>query len=130
MRIMDLVQAQRPPKEIAEIINCSERLVYKVKKVFKDMGSVERKKRMTGYHVKATKVLRAKLKEAINKDPSVSMRKLAKQFKVSDFLIRKVVKEMGLKSYVCRHYHLLSAATRKLRMAKGKKLDSRIKKAL
>jgi hypothetical protein len=54
-----------------------------------------------------------KVQEAINDDPGRSMRMLAEELEVSEWLIRKFVKEdIRYRSYSLRRGHFMTAATK------------------
>ncbi len=59
------------------------------------------------------------MQEAINDDPGRSMRQLAEELEVSEWLIRKIVKEdIRYRSYSLRRGEFMSAATKKTDMRK------------
>jgi hypothetical protein len=64
-----------------------------------------------------------KVQEAINKDPGWSMRKLAEELEVSEWLIRKIVKEDILdRSCSLRKGQFMTAATKKMHHKKASAL--------
>jgi hypothetical protein len=69
-----------------------------------------------------------KMQEAINKDPGRSMRKLVEELEVSEWLIRKIVKEDILdRSYSLRRSQFMTAATKKTHHKKASALLNRLR---
>jgi hypothetical protein len=69
-----------------------------------------------------------RVQEAINEDPGRSMRQLAEELEVSEWLIRKIVKEdIRYRSYSLRRGQLMSASTKKTRFEKAAALLNRLK---
>ena len=63
------------------------------------------------------------LKVNIDADPTVSMRRHAKNFKVSRRPIERVVHDdLGLKSYACTPWHLLAASLKEKQLEKCQKI--------
>ena len=69
-----------------------------------------------------------RVQEAINTDPGRSMRRMAEELEVSEWLVRKIVKEdIRYKSYSLRKGQFMSAATKQNRYKKASALLNRIK---
>jgi hypothetical protein len=69
-----------------------------------------------------------RVQELINEDPGRSMRKLAEDLEVSEYLIRKIVKEdIRYKSYSLRRGQFMTEATKKTRYEKATALVNRLK---
>ena len=70
----------------------------------------------------------AQVQELISDDPGRSMRKIATDLGVSDFLIRKIVKEdIRYRSYCLRRGQFMSEKTKRVRYEKAKALLNRLK---
>ncbi len=68
------------------------------------------------------------MQELVNEDPGRSMRKLAEDLKVSEFLIRKIVKEdIRSLSYSLHRGQFMMEATKKTRYEKATALLNRLK---
>jgi hypothetical protein len=69
-----------------------------------------------------------RVQEAINDNPGRSMRQLVEELEVSEWLIRKIVKEdIRCRSYSLRRGQFMSAATKKTRYEKAAVLLNRLK---
>ena len=69
-----------------------------------------------------------RVQELINEDPGRSMRKIAEDLEVSEFLIRHIVKEdIRYKSYSLRRGQFMTEATKKTRYEKAAALLNRLK---
>jgi hypothetical protein len=72
-----------------------------------------------------------KVQEAINDDPGQSMRKLAEEVEVSEWLIRKIIKEdICYRLYSLRRGQFMTAATKKTLYEKASALLNRLKHPL
>ncbi len=100
------------------IVGCSERLVFKVKKLAKDRETLARKPGSGGHNKKDVGLA---VVATIEADLTTSMRQMAKELGVADGTLRQRVKEMGPKSYIRRQRQLLSEASKKSREERGKK---------
>lgn len=127
-RISDLLSAQIGIKKIMEIIGCSSALVYKVKNLKENNMGLARRPGSGGHNKKRTELFLTGLLSEIMVDPTQSMRKLGKELGVSKTTIRNAVGDLGLFSYVRRRRQLLSEKTKEMRVLKGKRLLSWMKK--
>jgi len=130
------IRAGKTNREIAEFNNLSISTVKEVSKLYHDFieeggqdedFDVKRKshRRRSDAH---SPEITAQVQELINEDPGRSMRKIAADLGVSDFLIRKIVKEdIRYRSYCLRRGQFMSETTKKVRYEKAKALLNRLK---
>ncbi len=126
-RVADLLDAGISIKDIAKIVECSEDLVFKVKRLRKEGKDLKRSPGSGGQNKKRSAEFMADVKQTIENAPTTSMRKMAKAMNVSEATIRRSVKDLGAVSYVRRRRQLLSDGTKQRRVTKGKKLLSWLK---
>ncbi len=121
-RVSDLLHAGISVKEIMSIVQCSERLVYKVKKMDKDGIGLARKSGSGGHNKKRTLDFITGVACEVTADPTSSMRFMGRQLGDDPKTIRKSVKELGVTSYVRRVRHLLTERSTAKRVDHRKKL--------
>ncbi len=126
-KVSVLLDAQKGYQEIANLVPCSLGLVAKVKKLKKDGKDLGRKPGSGGNGKKRTAEFMDGLSNAIEAAPMTSMRNHAQNLRVDEKTIRNAVKDLGAHSYVRTRHQLLSEASKKARVVKGKKLISWMK---
>lgn len=124
----DLLDAQVPVKDIMKIVKCSRSLIFKVKKKKKDGEDLSRKAGSGGHNKIVDDEFLSGVASEIEAVPTRSMRKMAKDLRVSEGTIRKAVGILGAHSYVRRRRQLLTTATKNSRVERGKRLLSWLKK--
>ena len=127
-RIADLIHAHVSNRRIMDIVGCSKELICKVKRLLRAGESLKRRPGCGGKNKIRTEEFLTGVASEIEADGTISMRKLAKELKVSPITIRRSVRDLGAFSYVRRRRQLLTDAIKKRRVEKGKKLLNRIKK--
>ena len=76
--IIDLLDAHTPQKEIAKIVRVTERTVQHIQHAKKLGRGTKRSPGSGGHHRKKSKVFLKTLKNKITEDPTISMRRHAK----------------------------------------------------
>ena len=125
--------AKHTDLEISNFLNCARSFVHKVRRELEasagDVETVAKRKR----HEERSDTTRntqfvQQVQEIVDENPSKSMRAIARDFNVSEGLIRRVVHEdLRYKSYVMRRGQFMSAQTRNQRLIRGKRLLSKLK---
>ncbi len=126
-RISHLLDAEVSVKDIAGIVECSERLVYKVKRLKREGKGLARSPGSGGLNKIRTEDFLTGVACEIEASPTSSMRNMAKTLGVDEKTIRTSVKNLGAVSYVRRKRQLLTEAIKIRRVEKGKKLLSWMK---
>ena len=123
-RILDLARAQVSPAEIIATLNIPKTTVYRVLK----HGRVERLPRGPPKNKKLTEKFVAKSKEAVEANPTLSIRAHAKKLKVSERTVRRGLQKLKKRSLVRPPVPLLTERLKESRYVKAKKLLARLKK--
>lgn len=134
--IVSGVRAGKTNREISEFNNIAISTVKDVAKAYRIF--IEEGGKDEDYDIKRKTPRRrsdahgpeivAQVQELINQDPGRSMRKIAADLSVSDFLIRKIVKEdIRYRSYCLRRAQFMSEATKRVRHQKAMALLNRLK---
>lgn len=127
-RVFDLLDAKIGQKEIANIVGVSLRTVGRIQQARKDGKDTTRDPGSGGHNKKRDPAFLKSLEAAIKADPTVSMRRHAKELKVCQRTIGLAVHEdLGLKSFVRTPRHLLTAVMREKRLDRCKKIMAYIK---
>ena len=125
----DLLNALVSPKQISRIVGVSKKTVYNVKKKIIMSKTITRKTGSGGSDKKRTKTIIKTLKSKIQKDPTKSMQKMARELKVDSKTIRNSVKyDLKLKSYTRTPKHLLTTAVKEKILERCKKISTWLKK--
>ena len=128
-RVCDLLNALVSPKQISRILGASEKTVYNIKKKMIMSKTITRKTGSGGSNKKRTKTFIKTLKSKVQKDPTKSMRKMARELKVDSKTVRNSVKyDLKLKSYTRTPKHLLTTAMKEKRHERFKKITTLLKK--
>ena len=107
-RIIGLLDAHTPQKEIAKIVGVSEKSVWHIQHAKKFGRDTKRSPGNRGHQRKRSKVFLKTLKDKIMEDPRVSMRRHAKTLNVNPKTIRTAVTlDLGFKSFFRQPQHLL-----------------------
>jgi transposase len=130
------IRAGRTKREIADFNNISYNTVKNFAREYYNFieeggqdeeFDVKRKKHLRRSDSHSVEIVE-NVQEAINYDPGRSMRQLAADFEVSEWLIRKIVKEdIRYRSYSLRRGQFMTAATKKTLYEKAAALLSRLK---
>jgi hypothetical protein len=123
-QVLNFHHAQVPAKKIAETLNIPVRTVYRIIK----NGRVHRKVSGTPANKKLHDSFLDKLAMAVNKAPTVSIRKHAKALNIAESTCRKGLKLIGKKSLVRPPVPLLTERLKQLRFERCKRLLNRLKK--
>ena len=125
----DLLNALVSPKQISRIVGVSEKTVYNVKKKMIMSKTIARKTGSGGSNKKRTKTFIKTLKSKIQKDPTKSMRKMARELKVDSKTVRNSVKyDLKLKSYTRTPKQLLTTAMKEKRLERCEKITAWLNK--
>ena len=101
------------------------RLIHRTIQRYKYTGSVKDRPRSGRPRTVRTRNLKAKLCKRIVRNPRRSIRKMAKEFKISDRSLRRVIHDdLGLKSLRRRKVHMLTTAIKKKRLDRSRALFS------
>ena len=130
------IRAGKTTREIADFNNIAMGTVKQISKAYRTF--IEQGGEDAEYDIKRKTPRRrseahgaeivAQVQELINQDPGRSMRKIAADLGVSDFLIRKIVKEdIRYRSYALRKGQFMSEATKIVRYEKARGLLNRLK---
>jgi AraC-like DNA-binding protein len=124
------LRAGKTVKEIVDFTGASERTVFRIKKAFKESDGTmtsARKKQRRRSDAKDDTFVR-KVKKAVDADPGRSMRSIAADLGVHEKTVRRTVTEqLGYTSFALRRGQFMTAATKERRLAKAKRLLSRLK---
>ena len=124
--IISLFKAGNPNGEIFRILKnekVGRRLIHRTIQRYKYTGSVKDRPRSGRPRTVRTRNLKAKLCKRIVRNPRRSIRKMAKEFKISDRPLRRVVHDdLGLKSLRRRKVHMLTTAIKKKRLGRSRAL--------
>eukprot|EP00095_Tigriopus_kingsejongensis_P011493 snap_masked-scaffold56_size446035-processed-gene-2.0 protein:Tk11493 transcript:snap_masked-scaffold56_size446035-processed-gene-2.0-mRNA-1 annotation:"hypothetical protein X777_08140" len=121
IQIGNLLGAQIYKKEIAGIVGVFLPTVYNVLKSKTNGNGIERKEGSGGNGLKRDEDFLDVLGAKIKLDPTISMRRLAKEFNVVESTIRKAIyDDLSLTSYVRVPRHLLTATLKAKRLSRCK----------
>ncbi len=130
------IRAERTSREIADFNNISYNTVKHIAREYNNFieeggqdekFDIKRKPHHRRSDAHSMEIV-DRVQEAINTDPGRSMRRMAEELEVSEWLVRKIVKEdIRYKSYSLRKGQFMSAATKKTRYEKASALLNRIK---
>ena len=116
-KIMALLHAQTPIPDIMTEVGTSRRTIFRVKTSLKASGHVKRKPGSGRRPTVVTNKLIWKINARIRRNPVRSMKAMAKDFKVSDWTVRNVVKnKLGSRSLARMPRFLLSDRLKALRL--------------
>ncbi len=127
-RVADLLCGQVKQKDICEIVGVGLTTIKRVNALLKVGKTIKRKAGSGGHNLKITEEFLSELCDKIEEDPTRSMSKLPKDLNVGKATISKAVGILGLHSYVRRRRQLLTTATKKQSVIRGKKLINWMKK--
>lgn len=128
-RIADLLLAGVEPRSIATTVGASVSTVYTVKGRISNGEGILRKQGSGGVNKKRDHAFLKTLKSTVSENPTTSMRKLARDMKVSPRTIRRAVHtDLQLNSYVRTPKHLLTAAMEARRLERAKKVLNYLKR--
>lgn len=125
------LRAGRTPGEIIDFLRLPRTTVYRIAQRFADSGESldpARKSHSSRSDKKRDAAFLEQLTDRIEEDPSVSMRKLARELNVSESTIRKAVHEdLRYKSYSVKVHQLLTPLQMTKRVARCELLLSSLK---
>lgn len=122
--ILDLHLAGLTANEILKHVKVKKTTVYKVIK----SGEWKSKPREAPVNKIRSSRFNGRVKRRVERDPTSSMRKIAKEMKVDEKTIRTVVKDLGKKSFVRPPRQLITEKTRIKRLERARAMLNRMKK--
>lgn len=123
LQVYGLLDAGTQLSVIAKTVGVNIRTVRRLKKGKEEGKTIERAAGSGGHNKKRTKRFIKRLKSKIEADPTISIRRHANHLSVSDYTIRKAIKEdLGLKSFARVPRHLLTASLKEKRLARCKSI--------
>ena len=121
-KIIDFLDAHTPQKEIAKIVGVTERTVQHIQHAKKLGRGTKRSPDSEGHHRKRSKVFFKTLKDKITEDPTISMRRHAKNLNLDPKTIRTAVNlGLDLNSFFRQPQHLFTKSIRQKRFDRCKK---------
>ena len=124
--IISLFKAGNPNGEIFRILineKVGRRLIHRTIQRYKYTGSVKERPRSGRRRTVRTRNLKAKLCKRIFRNPRRSIRKMAKEFKICDRSLRRLVHDdLGLKSLRRRKVHMHTTAIKKKQLDRSRAL--------
>lgn len=126
-RLIKALEDGKKVKEVASFFGVHFKTVGKLRKRFKEDGSVNRKKGSGGRHEKRFNDFLANLDKQIKATPKMSMRKMVRKMTSSPRTLRNAVKELGYKSYTQPVTQLVTEAQKQMRAERCKQLLSIMK---
>lgn len=127
-RIRDLSRAQMSKKDIATAVGVSRWTVYRVLNRKGD-GQLSPKKKPGRPRTARTPRVISSIKKKIMRNPVRSMRKMAREAGVSEFTVRKIVKnDCVAKSRARKKTHIITERIRELRVERCKKIVNFLKR--
>ncbi len=107
--------------DIAKRFDIHIQTVYKIKKRYKELGNFADRTRSGRPRSTRSEAAICDVKESITNNPETSIRKLAREHKMAEASMRRLVKEdLGLKSLVKRRIQQLTDLQRQKRVDRGK----------
>ena len=122
-RIFDLVYAGTDVKSIVNLLGIPKTTVYRIIKA----GIPKMKSPKVVNGKKRTPAFLNRVKNIVEDDPNVSIRKVAKRMNVDEKTIRTSLKDLGKRSIVRPPRHLLTTAQKKVRLERGRVLLNKLK---
>ena len=127
--IIALHRAQLDKKLIATITGSSLMNVYRVIKKFEETGVITRKIRTDVHNKKRTKNFLQRLERRIDKEPTKSIRKQARDMGVNEKTMRVALKDLGMASRVRPKCQLFNDQIKKLRFERSQQLLNQLKRS-
>ncbi len=127
-KIVARIQAGESKASIARGLKVNVQSVYKAWKAYKDRGTTDYMRKQPRVKPVRTESLVLAVKENIEANPEVSIRKLARDHKVPESTMRNLVKDdLGLKSLATLKTQQLTPRQRQGRTEKGRVILSLLK---
>ena len=127
-RIVALHLAGRCTKEIVRSLNVSRKLVWLTLRRFKATGRTVNLPKSGRPRNARTPELIKQMKRKIKRNPRLSLRKMAREAKVSEKTIQNLVhKDLNFRSYKLQKRHSLSITVKENRRKKAKAILDRVK---
>ncbi len=120
--ILDLIRRGKTPAQIKDATGAC----YKTIRKLRQSGSADRAPRQFN-RPKRTPDLVRRVRQSIEKQPRQSLNKLAQKNSVSDRTVRRVVKDLGYRSYARTPAHKITPAGKAQRLKKAQNLLNKIK---
>ena len=122
--IIDLLDAHTPQKKIAKIVGVTERTVQHIQHAKKLGRGTKRSPGSGGHHMKRSKVFLKTFKDKITKDPTISMRRHAKNLNLDPKTIRTAINlGLGLNSFFKQPQHLFTKTIKQKSLISAKKFS-------
>ena len=129
-QIVALKTAGFSNQEVMKKLNVCRKTVFNVMKRFNETGSTSSKPIPGRKRSVRTKRITEIVKKRMKRNPRRSMKKIAKDLKIPETTMRRVVKEdLGLKASKMQRRHLISAASKQKRLDREKKMLEEIQNA-
>ena len=125
--VLVLLKAGHGPSAISRQLDVFRQAVYDIKRKWEERGAIQRKKGSGRPRSARTSSLKNKIKMKINRNPRRSMRKLAKEHKVSRGTIRNVLDDLGMSSKAIATRHLITEYAKVKRLERCRTLLRTIK---
>ena len=131
-QIVALKKAGVSNKQVTTQLNVCRKTIYNVMKRFQECGTTSSKPIPGRNRSVRTRRIIEVVKKRVRRNPRRSMRKTAKELNISsETTLRRVVKDdLGLKAYKMVRRQLISQASKKKRLNRGKKMLKEIKNAV
>lgn len=121
--IISLHEASVRPVDIAKTLKISISTVRRAIKRFEETGGLEDRQRSGRPPTACTPANREKLRKRIQRNPKRSMRGMARSMQISDWAVRKMVKnQLDYRPYKIQEAHFLSETMKKNRLQKARKM--------
>ena len=129
-QIVALKQAGMSDKEVMKHLNVCRKAVFNTMKCLGETGNISSLpipgRKRSARTARSVEIV----KKGLQRNPRRSVQKNAKGLKMSGGSVRKIVKGgLGLKACKFQRRHLISAASKKKRLDRGKKLLAEIERA-
>jgi len=128
IKVSALLDAGLAQKEIAELAEVGIRTVQRLAAAKRAGNSMDRKSGSGTTRRVTDEAFIENLLERIITDPTVSLRQHARELNVSLDTIRRVVAELGFKSFVRRKHQLITNGAKDRRLTRARKLVAWLKK--
>uniref|UniRef100_A0A3P8TI71 Paired domain-containing protein n=1 Tax=Amphiprion percula TaxID=161767 RepID=A0A3P8TI71_AMPPE len=129
-QIVALKEAGLTTMQVMKKANVCRKTVYNVMKRYKETGNTTSKPIPGRKRSVRTKRNVERVKKRVQRNPRRSMRATAKEVNISRTSLRRIVKQdLGLKALKMQHRQLISAASKKKRLDRGKMMLQEIQSA-
>uniref|UniRef100_A0A0K2U5H8 Paired domain-containing protein n=1 Tax=Lepeophtheirus salmonis TaxID=72036 RepID=A0A0K2U5H8_LEPSM len=91
--VLEMLECQKTPTEIANDLKISRTAVYSIKKRFETQGTVARKSGQGRKRTVRTKALVIRVKNYLASNPMMTVRGTAKKMNLSEVTLRRIIKD-------------------------------------